>query len=1500
MKTVYLHGKLGKRFGRKWELDVGSLHEVLSAIEANSEGFISYIIESNSKGQPYAVFNKSPEKISSEKDFNESIIDSESLALLSQTNEVHLVSCAQGSVFTAIGAIAGLVYSAGAALLSGSFLAKMALSVVIGLVMQAITKPPDPPKRKDPVSTKSFLMAGASTRQAQGIAVPLGYGKLKVGATNVATRKTSRKLSSSKKADTLESFSEMEFVDLISEGPIQGFVDKNGSILQSKDIMEAIYLNDVQVKNTPESFNDADSYNYIINENYTSSTGRPRYKLGYENAETVLSEGVFYMKEYDTLLYGPKPYVKSNFRGDIQGAINNKAKIASHFVYNFAVNEITISLKGEISNQADDGGVNQESVDFAILVINQEGEYNVLDNRSGCSIKSMGAGLRTYAPGGSWGKKQTTQSYFTLTGIATSSYQFDIKISIDRDGHPKEMKSGLTFKVIKLSPELDPSVKGGDYGGISKRRALQLSHVEEKISENLLYPHSAMIKLMIDSKNFSNVPERSYHVKLKKVLIPSNYDPISRKYNGAWNGLFKGQSNSLESIHSISDDNKYWTDNPAWVFFDLLYNPRYGVGKYGLEEENIDKWQIYKIAKYCDELVETDYPIETATGLPRRFITNNEINDSTNPDSFQINLYLEHDGFTDDEGKVVSRATGITDQQFKDEFGEDNSFKGRKICFFIYEPSGDIIDENEIGFRSSVREGKIRLEERIIVSSDPYSRSIIVSGPSLSPSNWTEQKTIGACATQINHPIVEPRFSANLYLTDRAEAFEIIKNLASIFRGMSAYSGGKILAVQDSLKKPVQLFNNSNVSSSGFSYSGVDKSKRITASMVRFNNESKNYKPDLVYEEDPDAIQKFGYLENETMGLGITSESQARRLAQWILLTSQLETETVKFVTGQEASYLFPGCVFEISDENRVGGNKSGRLLGIYQRRELSLNGQNDYVDNPYLLLDKPIESSASVSFVEITVCVGTSNSTYDIIEARAPSETSQETQDQEIDDMLTPQMYRFQAMIGMYFGDKNKGPQGQRTIAYNLLLKSEFSVDLKTNKIKKTNHGLIFGERIVFKTNGVLPTGLSANKVYYVINPAPHTFQVSLSEGGNAVNILDIGKDELLSSGGEHFFCEYSEGYLTGSKTQEALDQLSIGAPYSINGLVGVKSDYGLNSLDLVNNLKLSNESASGWVNSDIFGSVFIEKNDGWIFSVQINEWIYVKNIINSGLQDGGWFYSNLLGWVEIREAGDDYFWYINDLNESFFSKKNGLYFYRYEEDMDTINNSGVFLIGEKKCYIKNIILDSGFYFSFIEASSDFELTSPPVNPVLRENISNPGFYENEIFEMFHINQNDSIQGKESIRLTFSGYVSDLNFKKNTQLNIKDFSSDNPQLDEFMNNTIWDTAYVNLNTVELLESQSVALLFKESEIFSVGSIAFSKRPESLVDRNVSKQMFRLLSVKETADNSYEVVGLEYNASKFNSVDKKGVIKKPFLPIPPQADMELPDAPTRLILNSLS
>ena len=144
------------------------------------------------------------------------------------------------------------------------------------------------------------------------------------------------------------------------------------------------------------------------------------------------------------------------------------------------------------------------------------------------------------------------------------------------------------------------------YSSIVKREG-GVANIIEIIEENLLYPNSTMVESSIDAKYFPEVPNRTFRLKGKKVLIPSNYFPIEDDgkdrrfcnvgevaagsgtynniiYSGDWNGTFKFG----------------WTDNPAWIFYDLLVNTRYGVGAYLQDVNIIDKWSLYEMGMYCD------------------------------------------------------------------------------------------------------------------------------------------------------------------------------------------------------------------------------------------------------------------------------------------------------------------------------------------------------------------------------------------------------------------------------------------------------------------------------------------------------------------------------------------------------------------------------------------------------------------------------------------------------------------------------------------------------------------------------------------------------------------------------------------------------------------------------------------------------------------------------------------------------------------------------------
>ena len=1470
MKTVYLHGQLGKRFGKKWEIAASTPIEIVQAIEANTDGFLEYICKKANQGENYVLLRKDPKKITSEKEVSDSLVSQSETQIQYKNKEIHIVSQAHGGF---VAAIVGSVFAA------GSLAATIATSVIWGAItqvaMNALFKPPKPPARGTPTTTKSFLLSGSSTRQAQGIAVPLGYGRLRVGPANVALRKVSKVTKQSNNTQSLESYSEMEFVDLIAEGPIEGFVNKYGSLLPRSNIDEGIFLNEIQLRSTENA-----SYNYILNE----SSIPPSFKDGSSIDQTIISDSVFAVTEYDNIMYGAAPYWIRGGGGNhssVSTAIKGGAKILSHTVSNSSVTKITVSFKSELSIQNDDGSTSPNSLRFSILMGRYNDDYNVLDPSSGCTINfDSNAGLSKKING--------YNSYFVLSGIATGTYQFDINISYNPELNSSEISGGINFKFIKMSSEYDPSVKGGEVGGIAKSRLLQLGYVLETIDEKMLYPHSAMCKLLIDGKNFSSPPDRSYHVKLKKVLIPSNYDPVSRKYNGPWNGLFKGQTDAAQSINEIADTNKYWTDNPAWVFFDLLHNPRYGIGKYGLEEKNIDKWQLYKVSKYCDELVETDYPIETQTSLPRPFRSTGNYREG----NFEVFL----DSYSDEE--------------FKKEFGNYTTYSGKRVAFFVYQHnfgSGNLSSSqiSTIKENSKKRIGEITIEERALVSAHVDSKKIILRGPNFgdNASAFGSSNTVcGACACQVNHPIVEPRFTSNLILTDRSEALQIIDSMTSVFRGMATYVGGKISATQDSYKNPIALFNNSNVIGGEFNYSGTHKNKKTTAALVRFNNKDKNFKPDLVYEEDASSMQSLGYVENETMGFGITSESQARRLAKWILMTSQLETESIKFKVGQEGSYLMPGSVFEISDESRTNQDKSGRVMDVQlYRNRLYEDENNSFIEtsspvyDPYILIDKENTSTATHSRVEITIYSGQGNETFDDIERRAPAEKNIEDQDLEIDSMRTPQILRFEGSIHSDPSIDNYGTQGQKTIVSDLALKLPIEISLSGNLIKIYNHGLSNGQRLYFTTDGILPGGIETSNSglsnYYVINSTKHTFQISTSSSGSAVNIFSMGKDRFKNEGGLHYAVINDS-----NKINDALDQINLGAAYSIKGLIGTRSDYTITETESQKLGLLANVYPGGWVKSDFLGMLLIKGDWAYVYGLG---WTYIKHLKERQDGESYWFYVQDMGWIWTNSTYRDKVWMVDNTNYSTSSKwlyvlyKNsskekitGFFAYDSSALSAPIRNGSKYVVGKSR---KMTIHSRNSHGYFVSNDSRFSYYNTPLDQV---NISvdgnSPNYKTARIVEMKAISDSQSVQGQSSIRVEIeSGHG--LNLDVNGLVSV--VGSGSTAEGE------WSIVKLDDDIFELVNSSSIASGFST---VTQGSITLTESLRSVVDRYLEGQLFRTVSVKEVSENQYEVTGLEYNYSKFFAIDSKGAVRTPSLPIPPQADMSIPEAPDGLLLFDLT
>ena len=229
-----------------------------------------------------------------------------------------------------------------------------------------------------------------------------------------------------------------------------------------------------------------------------------------------------------------------------------------------------------------------------------------------------------------FGSPSLTKKYSAIRDITNGNQEGDISEPYELPIiQPNEDVSKIKrfIQIVKLSGETNSTLI---------RKNISLYKVTEIIPNKLSYPFSALVGLKLDSRVFSDIPNRTFDCRLKRILVPSNYNPlnedenfkdkryISKKseysydnliYEGDWDGTFK-----------LS-----WTDNPAWILYDLLTNQRYGLGRY-LDQSQINKWELYKIARFCDAIDEDGFFIGVSDGvggLEPRYSCNLMIKEST-------------------------------------------------------------------------------------------------------------------------------------------------------------------------------------------------------------------------------------------------------------------------------------------------------------------------------------------------------------------------------------------------------------------------------------------------------------------------------------------------------------------------------------------------------------------------------------------------------------------------------------------------------------------------------------------------------------------------------------------------------------------------------------------------------------------------------------------------------------------------------------------------------
>ena len=310
----------------------------------------------------------------------------------------------------------------------------------------------------------------------------------------------------------------------------------------------------------------------------------------------------------------------------------------------------------------------------------------------------------------------------------------------------------------------------------------------EIIDTKLSYPNMALIGIKTDSRYNPNFPNVNLLLYGRLVKVPSTYNPETRTYApGIWRGDWKEE----------------WTDNPAWIFYDLVTNSLAGLGK-RIGEYGLDKFQLYQIAKYCDELV-------------------------------------------------------------------DDGYGGK-----------------------------------------------------------------------------EPRMVSNLWITEQRDAYNVLSDMASVFRSIAVWNGTQFSAIQDRTSDPVCLYTQSNVVDGKFSRQFAAGKTIFTAVEVEYADERNFYQKAVEYVADDLMIARYGYNVKKITAYGCTSRGQAHRYGKWVLETSRLEQCSITFVVGRQGLLHLPGDIIEIADNDFAGKTLGGRVVAI-NGKTVTLDQPVEITGNSYL-----------------------------------------------------------------------------------------------------------------------------------------------------------------------------------------------------------------------------------------------------------------------------------------------------------------------------------------------------------------------------------------------------------------------------------------------------------------------------------------------------------------------------------------------------------------------
>ena len=258
-------------------------------------------------------------------------------------------------------------------------------------------------------------------------------------------------------------------------------------------------------------------------------------------------------------------------------------------------------------------------------------------------------------------------------------------------------------------------------------------------------------------------------------------------------------------------------------------------------------------------------------------------------------------------------------------------------------PTGaTVLGDGSLAFNDSSFNGAVQTAEKWtscpvccfydLLTNRRYGAGQFITSANLS---WIDLYPIAKYANQrVTNPdgTTEPRFSCNVVIGDRAEAYNVLMDMASVFRGILFWSNNVIQVAADhgnldgTALAASHIYTNANVVGGVFEYSGSSLKTRSTSVHVRYNDPENFYRPNVVVVEDAALIAKYGYIVKELIGFGCTSKWQAQRVGLWTLKTEALDDEVISFSTGLQGAVVLPGQIFAVADSLRQGTRISGRV----------------------------------------------------------------------------------------------------------------------------------------------------------------------------------------------------------------------------------------------------------------------------------------------------------------------------------------------------------------------------------------------------------------------------------------------------------------------------------------------------------------------------------------------------------------------------------------------